>query len=115
MPGGAIISAPLVSSMNGDDKRSPETLSAVNYWFRHVLELIWPLFPAFILTTVLTELKVPTLMALNLYAPISIFILGMIFILPKKDEPVLPMKRQTKNKPKFRVVLEECALHPFWT
>jgi hypothetical protein len=86
MPGGAIISAPLVGAMNDDDSRSPETLSAVNYWFRHNLELIWPLFPAFILTAGLTKLPVATLIVLNLYAPIVLFALGLIFILPRGDK-----------------------------
>lgn len=84
MPGGAIISAPLVGTINDDDSRSPETLSAINYWFRHNLELIWPLFPAFILTSALTNLSIGTLMLLNLYAPVVLFIVGLIFILPKK-------------------------------
>lgn len=83
MPGGAIISAPLVGAMNDDASRGPETLSAINYWFRHVLELIWPLFPAFILTVGLTNLSVPTLMLLNMYAPVVLFVLGLMFILPK--------------------------------
>jgi len=83
MPGGAIISAPLVGAMNDDNSRSPETLSAINYWFRHVLELVWPLFPAFILTVGLTNLPVPTLMLLNMYAPFVLFALGLIFILPR--------------------------------
>jgi len=85
MPGGAIISAPLVGTINHDDSRSPETLSAINYWFRHNLELIWPLFPAFILTSALTNLSVGTLILLNLYAPVVLFVLGLIFILPKSE------------------------------
>ncbi len=108
MPGGAIISAPLVGAMNGDDTRSPETLAAVNYWFRHVLELIWPLFPAFILTAGLTKIPVPTLIGLNLYAPITVYFLGMIFILPKSKE----LSATTKNragKPNFSKVARGIA------
>lgn len=103
MPGGAIISAPLVGAMNGDDARSPETLAAVNYWFRHVLELIWPLFPAFILTAGLTKIPVLTLVGLNLYAPVTVFILGMFFILPgAKEIPAAPHIR--RNRPGLRSI-----------
>jgi len=83
MPGGAIISAPLVGALNDDDARGPEALSAVNYWFRHILELAWPLFPAFILTSGLTKLPTLTLIGLNIYAPIVLLILGFLFVLPK--------------------------------
>lgn len=88
MPGGAIISAPLVGAMNDDDGRGPETLSAINYWFRHVLELVWPLFPAFILTVGLTNLSVMQLVLLNLYAPVAIYVLGLLFILPRPEKAV---------------------------
>ncbi len=108
MPGGAIISAPLVGAMNGDDARSPETLAAVNYWFRHVLELIWPLFPAFILTTGLTKIPVPTLIGLNLYAPITVYILGMIFILPKSKELSAPIEHR-HEKPNFSKIVRGIA------
>jgi len=51
MPGGAILSAPLVEAMDSGREHGRGTLSAANYWFRHTLELAWPLYPAFILTT----------------------------------------------------------------
>jgi len=99
MPGGAIISAPLVGAMNDDDARTPETLSAINYWFRHVLELVWPLFPAFILTIGLTNLSVMQLVLLNLYAPFAVFGLGLIFILPKdaKIAATIPASKTAVN------------------
>jgi len=84
MPGGAILSAPLVGAMNDDGARSPETLSAANYWFRHTLELAWPLYPAFILTVSITGIRSSQLMLLNLYAVPMLFLLGLIFILPNE-------------------------------
>lgn len=82
MPGGAVLSAPLVDSMDKERNRSPDTLSAANYWFRHILELSWPLYPAFILTSSLSGIKAGRLIMLNLYAPILLFLLGLLFILP---------------------------------
>lgn len=93
MPGGAILSAPLVKSMNSETDRSAGTLSAANYWFRHSLELIWPLYPAFILTTSLTGLPTFRLMLLNLYAFPLLFLLGLLFILPKEAGTVKVNKR----------------------
>ena len=84
MPGGAILSAPLVDAMDPERIRKPAVLSAANYWFRHILELVWPLYPSFILTASLSGLSAGRLSLLNMYALPSLFILGMVFILPEK-------------------------------
>lgn len=53
MPGGAIFSAPMVKSLGGDHRLSPSQLSYINYWFRHIWEYWWPLYPGILLTTTL--------------------------------------------------------------
>ncbi|HOX92752.1 MAG TPA: DUF401 family protein [Spirochaetales bacterium] len=74
MPGGAILSAPLVDAFDPERERGNHTLSTTNYWFRHNLELAWPLYPAFILTSTMAGLSVGRLMLLNLYAaPLLLF------------------------------------------
>jgi hypothetical protein len=98
VPGGAILSAPLVESMDSGGERSAGTLSAANYWFRHCLELVWPLYPAFILSTSLSGIPIPRLILLNLFAPPSLFILGLIFILPSKSQE----RKQTKSAMKIK-------------
>lgn len=82
VPGGAVLSAPLVDAMDPGRSRGAATLSAANYWFRHTLELSWPLYPAFILTSSLTGIEPSRLMILNAYAPVALFALGLLFILP---------------------------------
>jgi integral membrane protein (TIGR00529 family) len=99
VPGGAILSAPLVESMDSDRERSAGTLSAANYWFRHCLELVWPLYPAFILSTSLSGIPIPRLILLNLFAPPCLFILGLIFILPSKSQERKQTKKAMKLKP----------------
>jgi integral membrane protein (TIGR00529 family) len=49
MPGGALFSAPLVAAADRNNSLSPERKAAVNYWFRHVWEYWWPLYPGVIL------------------------------------------------------------------
>ncbi|HAP44438.1 MAG: hypothetical protein A2087_03770 [Spirochaetes bacterium GWD1_61_31] len=92
MPGGAILSAPLVDSFDPDRARGPATLSAANYWFRHSMELAWPLYPAFILTATLSGLSVGRLILLNFYAIPVLFGLGLIFILPRQHETALALR-----------------------
>lgn len=55
MPGGALFSAPMVRSAAGDVKVSGAFLSAVNYWYRHIWEHWWPLYPGVILAMTLTD------------------------------------------------------------
>lgn len=53
MPGGAIFSAPMVKSLGGGHHLSAAQLSYINYWFRHIWEYWWPLYPGILLTTAL--------------------------------------------------------------
>ena len=57
MPGGAIFSAPMVKELGMRSKLSEAQLSFVNYWFRHIWEYWWPLYPGILLTTVITEIS----------------------------------------------------------
>ncbi len=91
VPGGAILSAPLLASMDENQAWGGRSLAAANYWFRHTLELVWPLYPAFILTSSQTGLSTARLAALNAYAPFLVFALGLLFILPGRGAP--PVKR----------------------
>lgn len=83
MPGGAIMSAPLVESMDPSKSQGGDVLSAVNYWFRHSLELAWPLYPAFILTSSLSGIEAGRLILLNAYALPLLFVLGLLFVAPR--------------------------------
>lgn len=62
MPGGALFSAPFVQQVGGDlqlaadDTDAPSWKTSVNYWFRHIIEYWWPLYPGVIVATRLFEL-----------------------------------------------------------
>jgi len=64
MPGGAAFSAPMVKELGAQSKLSGAQLSFVNYWFRHIWEHWWPLYPGILLTTVITDLSLPFIMLL---------------------------------------------------
>jgi len=49
MIGGAMFSAPMVEEASRDLKVSREQQTFVNYWFRHALEPVFPLYPLLIL------------------------------------------------------------------
>lgn len=64
MPGGAVFSAPMVKELGARSKLSEAQLSFVNYWFRHIWEYWWPLYPGILLTTVITEISLPTIIVI---------------------------------------------------
>ncbi len=96
VPGGAILSAPLVESMASEKDISPESLSAANFYFRHIIELTWPLFPAFVMTLSLADISAVTLLSIHFYSAPVLFTLGLIFLLPKKSWGKI---RQVKTMP----------------
>jgi uncharacterized protein len=57
MPGGAIFSAPMVKDLGERRGLSGAQLSYVNYWFRHIWEYWWPLYPGVLLTTTMAGLN----------------------------------------------------------
>jgi hypothetical protein len=63
MPGGAVFSAPMVKELGIRSKFSEAQLSFVNYWFRHIWEYWWPLYPGILLTTIITEISLVAIIA----------------------------------------------------
>ena len=69
MPGGAIFSAPMVKAIGQSHRLPGDTLSYINYWYRHVWEYCWPLYPGILLTTALAGIDLWHLVLFTL--PIS--------------------------------------------
>ncbi|MBD3308825.1 DUF401 family protein, partial [candidate division KSB3 bacterium] len=58
MPGGAIFSAPMVDQLSKGHHLDGETKSMLNYWFRHVWEFAWPLYPGVLLASSMASVSV---------------------------------------------------------
>ena len=95
MPGGALFSAPMVQTAVPSDDVEPELKVAINYWFRHIWEYWWPLYPGIILGISLFGLDSWKLIVAHMPLTIGAIIAGVIFILSGAriadvDEPGLP-------------------------
>ena len=92
MPGGAIFSAPMVQKAAEELDVSPRDQTLINYWFRHVWELAWPLYPGLILASSLAAIPVTGLIALMWPGPfVSIFLGWLLILRPAlKNAPRLP-------------------------
>ncbi|MEN8223617.1 MAG: DUF401 family protein [Acidobacteriota bacterium] len=49
MPGGALVSAPLVEKTTEKMSMSGEFKTFLNYWFRHIWEFVWPIYAGLLL------------------------------------------------------------------
>jgi len=81
MPGGALFSAPMVDASLATLPVNKEQKTIINYWFRHVWEYWWPIFPGVILALAL--LKVETWIYISTMVPVTVISLlaGILFIL----------------------------------
>lgn len=81
MPGGAIFSAPMLKSVSERMDLRDMDRTMLNYWFRHIWELAWPLYPGIILTAALADLPILSIISrTGLGLPIMLA-LGWVFYL----------------------------------
>ena len=88
MPGGALFSAPMVASAAGGGRAPAELLSAINYWYRHVWEYWFPLYPGVILAMTLTGSSLSAFAAFQL--PMSLVMAAAGLPLLRRAAPTLP-------------------------
>jgi integral membrane protein (TIGR00529 family) len=81
MPGGALFSAPLVGKTAENSNNSAEWKAAVNYWFRHILEYWWPLYPVVIVTLSIFTLQTWKFMLLQIPFTLVSITAGYFFLL----------------------------------
>ncbi len=81
MPGGALVSAPLVEKSTEKMDMSNEFRTYLNYWFRHVWEFIWPIYAGLLLFEAMSKIPLRTIIlrqtpytVLNIITGISVFI-----------------------------------------
>lgn len=83
MPGGAIFSAPMVKTMGEEIKLKAEDQALINYWFRHVWETAWPLYPGIILTVALAGIPISDFISKTWPGIFAMFVFGWFFLLRK--------------------------------
>ena len=81
MPGGAVFSAPMVKTVSEDMRISNSDRAVLNYWFRHVWELFWPLYPGIILTVALADIQIIDLISYTWPGCPAMLLIGWFFFL----------------------------------
>jgi integral membrane protein (TIGR00529 family) len=101
MPAGAMMSAPMVEEVGNKYNLSPEIKVSVNYWFRHILELIFPLYQGVIISASILNVKISKIILAQLPLSLAMILSGVLFLnskikIEKKDDPkpVYPIRNE---------------------
>ncbi len=80
VPGGALLSAPMVEEQGRKVGMSNEHMMLVNLWYRHIWFMIFPLSTSLILISDLSGINIYHLILLQIPAFIISFLVGYIFV-----------------------------------
>lgn len=96
VPGGALLSAPIVESESKSLGLSPEKMAYINLWFRHIIFPVYPLSQSLIVAAALTG--VPLFKILLLQIPIIIAMTIIGYLIGLRGTSILERKGQEKAK-----------------
>ncbi len=98
MPGGARFSAPMVEAAGDGMGLNAHRLSLINYWYRHIWEYSWPLYPGILLASeFLPAGGVLSLSIAQFPLTLTAVIAGLIFVLPH-DLPKASLAPKTSGR-----------------
>lgn len=101
-PGGIMLSAPMVRHSGDRIGVDRAHQAAINYFFRHQWESVWPLFPAIPLIQGLLGISIGQLVAHNIFLCVIGLAAGVVFLLtygipPRNPEHTAPSSGWQKN------------------
>ena len=94
VPAGAMLSAPLVEESGSKMGLTPEQKTFLNYWFRHILEFVWPIYPGLILAATILNIPVYRLIMIQLPLALTAAVIGYVVGLSK----ISTQKKIRENK-----------------
>jgi integral membrane protein (TIGR00529 family) len=111
-PGGIMLSAPMVRELGDRTGVTRDRQAAVNFFFRHQLETVWPLFPAVPLVQAMLRVPPARLLAHNLVISLSGLAAGTVCLLLTCFPPA-PEARQRLTARAAVASLRDFG-HAFW-
>lgn len=79
MPGGALMSAPMLKEGARDFRLGPSDKTFLNYWFRHIWEYFWPLYPGLIVASTITQVPIFVLARFQFPLTLAAILSGLVF------------------------------------
>ncbi len=81
MPGGTMLTAPMVENALKSTDVGPEDRFFIAYWFRHVWEYVWPLYPAIILAAAIIDRPVADIARVTYPLTLAAIASGILLVL----------------------------------
>ncbi len=106
MPGGAVFSAPMVKELGSRSKLPSDQLSYINYWFRHIWEYWWPMYPGVLLATLLADINLASFVAMMFPFTLVVVFIGWLPVDKARLQP--PDDDRPKGR-KMRPFLKEIS------
>jgi len=107
MPGGALFSAPMVGAAAGEHKPAGGVLSAINFWYRHIWEHWWPLYPGVLVAAGTAGSSLGAFAAFQ--APLGAFMIVSGLLLFRRLHPSLRARAATAPAGTARELLAETS------
>lgn len=104
MPAGALFSCPLVEDADESNEVPQELKTRINYWFRHVLEFWWPLYPGVVLAVDMSGMPIWKFVLLLFPLSFSAVFAGYVFLL-RRVHPTGKAAGQEAGKSFFVLIL----------
>ena len=80
MPGGALVSAVMLSPLLERYRLDAEKITFLNYWYRHIWVTVWPLYPSVIIGAAVLEISYASFAAATYPIALAAFLSGLIFV-----------------------------------
>lgn len=95
MPGGALFSAPLLDGFDDLPTLAQEKKTVINYWFRHVWEYAWPLYPGIIVACSVASIELWQILLLGLPISLAAILFGYWFFLRGIGKEFRPVNKRS--------------------
>ena len=99
MPGGALFSCPMIKAAAKDMALSEQKKAQINYWFRHIWELAWPLYPGYVLTCSLLNIPLSRLCQFTFPLVPLAFVVGWFFLMRDLRPELLDARAAVRRQP----------------
>jgi integral membrane protein (TIGR00529 family) len=94
MPGGALLTAPMVSEQARPHRIAPGLLTYLNYWFRHIWEYFWPLYPPIIIGMAILDISYDHFLINQSYMSVAAVGVGSVVLFG------FVKRRESEHRPK---------------
>lgn len=101
MPGGALVSAPLVEEGAKSSVISSGEKTVINYWFRHIWEPVSPIYPEMPMNAAILGASIPFIVSVQWPVSVAMIVSGIIFLLP-----LIRVNEDPKLEKSFKFYLE---------